>query len=96
MRHGDDELLVVDEVLDVDVARVEGDLVRTPGSANFSLISPSSVLMTPRSFGLVGQDRLELGDRLAQFGHLLFELRSAEAGEATEGHVEDVRRPAPR
>ena len=24
--HGDDELLVVDEVLDVDVARVEGDL----------------------------------------------------------------------
>ncbi len=36
------------------------------------------------------EDRLELGDRLAQLRHLLFELGAAEAGEPAELHVEDV------
>jgi hypothetical protein len=40
--------------------------------------------------GRVAQNGLELGDRLAQLGHLLLELRPTEAGEPSEGHVEDV------
>ncbi len=46
--------------------------------------------MTPRSLDRIAQDGLELGDRLAQLRHLLLELRPTEAGEPTEGHVEDV------
>ena len=89
-RQRDDELLVVDEVLDVHVADVEGDLASAARSANFSVTSASSFLMTVRSTVSSAEDRLELGDRLAQLGHLVFEVDPAEAGELAELHVEDV------
>ena len=38
----------------------------------------------------VTEDRLELGDRLAELAHLLVELRAPEPGQPAEGHVEDV------
>ncbi len=46
----------------------------------------------PAQLGVVGQDRLELGDGGAQLLHLRLQLGAAEPGEATQRHVEDVRR----
>jgi len=40
--------------------------------------------------GVVGQNRFQFGDGLAQLGHLFFELGAPQSGEATERHVEDV------
>ena len=53
-------------------------------------ISPSSVGDHRPQPGRVAQDRLELGDGLAQLGHLLLELGATEPGEPAERHVEDV------
>ncbi len=39
---------------------------------------------------VVGQDRLELGHRLAQLRHLVLELVASQACEAAQRHVEDV------
>ena len=38
----------------------------------------------------MSEDRLELGDRLFELGHLLLELGTAESCQATERHVQDV------
>ena len=56
------------------------------GVANFSLISPSSSLMTVRS--RPGSARMASSS--AQLGHLRFQLGTPQPGEATEGRVEDV------
>ena len=86
---GDDELLVVDEVLDVDVAGVEGDL----GAPVGGVVGPDLdqlVLDHLAELGVVGQDRLQLGDGLAQLGQLGLQLLAAEPGQARQLHVEDV------
>ena len=59
-------------------------------SANFSLTSASSSLMTRAEHGLVAEDRLELGDRLAQRRQLGLEVDPGQPGELPEAHVEDV------
>ena len=48
--------------------------------------------MTPRSFAVVGEDRLELGDRLRELVELVAQLLALERGEPAQRHVEDVRR----
>ena len=59
-------------------------------SANLSRIAVISVAITARS--LAGSARIDsqLGDRLAQLGHLLFELGAPQAGEPAQRHVQDV------
>ena len=47
--------------------------------------------MTPRSFAVVGEDRLELGDRLRELVVLVAQLLALERGEPAQRHVEDVR-----
>ncbi len=39
---------------------------------------------------LVGQDGLELGDDASQLGQFLVELGPAQAGQASQGQIEDV------
>ena len=59
------------------------------GLANSSRIAGQLVaddLAEPR---VVAEDRLELGDRLAELGQLLLEPCATEAGELAELHVED-------
>jgi hypothetical protein len=76
LRHGDDELLVVDEVLDVDVADVVGDL--GPALVGEALPDVSQLVLDDREqAGLVGQDRLELGDGAAQRLELGLEVDAA-------------------
>ena len=49
-------------------------------SANLSRISVDLVGDHAAKLAVVGQDRLELGDGLAQLGHLLFEVRCDPGG----------------
>ena len=88
-RQRDDEVFVVDQVFDVDVAGVEGDLA--PALCG-ELASDLRELVLDHGVELLRavEDRLELGDRLAQLGHLGIELVLAEAGELVQPHVEDV------
>ena len=46
--------------------------------------------MTVAHAALVGEDRLELGDRGPQLGELGLEVDAGQAGEPAERHVEDV------
>ena len=46
--------------------------------------------MTSVQQDLVAQDGLELGDGLAQLGHLFFEVGPAQAGQPGQLHVQDV------
>jgi hypothetical protein len=82
-RHGDDEVLVVDEVLDVDVAGVVVD-ASCAGRGVLLADLAQLVLDDVGACTVVGEDRLELGDGLAQLLHLLLELGATEPGEAVE------------
>ena len=89
--HGDDDLLVVDEVLDPHLARVVGD----DAAARVGVLVADRGhlgLDDAAQLAVVGQDRLELGDGRAQLGHLLLQLGPAQPGQAAQGHVEDVGR----
>src|SRR5581483_3738643 len=90
-RQRDDQVFVVDEVFDVDVAGVEGDLAAAVGG---ELVADVAELgLDDLAQLLVGlEDRLQLLDRVAQLGDLLLEVDAGQAGQATEGHVEDVLR----
>ena len=59
-------------------------------SAKSPASSVSSVLMTPCSFGLRVEDRLELLDRLLELVELVAQLLALELGEPAQLHVEDV------
>ena len=89
LAHRDDELLVVDQVLDVDVADVVGDL----GAALVRelLADVGKLLLDHREHpALVGQDGLQVGDVLAQLLQLGLEVDPGQPGELPEPHVEDV------
>ena len=87
--HHDDELLVVDQVLDVEIARIEPD---RGASRSGELVADLTDLGLDHlaEHDVVAEDGLELRDRLAQLGHLFLEAGPAEAGESGQGHVEDV------
>ena len=89
-RHRDDELLVVDEVLDVHVAGVVGELGAALGGELVADLG-QLVLDDLAELGLVAEDRLELGDGLAQLGAIsVSRSMRGQAGELAEVHVEDV------
>ena len=88
-RHGDHELFVLDEVLDVEIADVERDLTAA-GVGELLTDLAHLVLDDAAQAAVVGQDRLQLRDLLAQRGQLLLEVRATEAGEARQRHLEDV------
>ena len=87
--HGDDDLLVVDQVLDVHVPGVVGD-DRAPLVGELLADLPQLAGDHAPQLGRVVQDRLELGDLLQQLGQLLLQVRPAQPGEAGQGHVQDV------
>ena len=60
--------------------------------ANFSRIAASSDLITLRSSDRVGEDRLQLADRLAGLLELGLDVDARQPGEAAQLHVEDVDR----
>ena len=87
--HGDDDLLVVDEVLDAHLARVVGD----DAAARVGVLVADRGhlgLDDAAQLAVVRQDRLELGDGGAQLLHLLFELGAPQPGQPAQRHVEDV------
>ncbi len=88
-RQGDHQLLVVDELEVLDGAGVEDDLGPPGRGEGLAYLGQLGLDHAPQA-ALVGQDGLELGDRLPQLGQLPFELGAAQAGEADERHVEDV------
>ena len=79
-RHHDDELFVVDEVLDVEVAVVVLDRRCGGGSRTRRGSRVISSLMTWRSMASSAEDGLELGDGLAELRHLLLEVGPGRAG----------------
>ena len=87
--HDDDEFLVVDEVLDRELAGVVGELAHA-GRRELLLDGGHLGLDDAPQLHRVGQDRRELGDALAQLAELGLEVDAGEPGEAGERHVEDV------
>ena len=86
---GDDDLLVLDEVLDEELARVVDD----PGAPWFGVLLLDR-LELGRDHGTkpdgVAENRLELRDRLPELGHLGLELAAPKPRQPAEGHVQDV------
>ena len=89
LRHRDDHLLVVDEVLDVEVAGIVGEAGATGVGKTGADVGELAGDHAPETYR-VAEDRLELGDRLAELAHLLVELGAPETCQPAESHVEDV------
>ena len=87
--HGEDELLVVDQVLDVEVPGVVHELAAPRVGESASQLG-QFVLEHATETGLVGEDRLEFGDHDDQLCEPFLEVGPTESGEADELHVEDV------
>ena len=86
--HGDDHLLVGDEVLDVDVVLGVGDLraaVAAVGVADLEQL----LLDHAQHARLVAEDRAQLLDPLHEVGVLLLDLAGLQRGEALQPEVED-------
>lgn len=89
LRQHDDDLFVVDEVEDVDLAGVVGEL-RAPCVG--VLLAHLGELRADDTveLGRVVEDRLQLGDERPQLLELLPQLLALELREAPQLHVEDV------
>ena len=90
VRQHDHELFVFDEVEVGEVAEVGGDL----GAAVVAVLVADRgelVLDHAAQLRVVGEDRLELGDRRPQLVELVAELLALERGQPAQLHVEDVR-----
>ena len=89
--HGHDELDILDQVLGRHLPRVQDDgghpgrVETLPDLSQFGLDDTVQCLATT-------EDGLELGHRLAQFGHFLFEVGPAQPGQTGQLHVQDVLR----
>ena len=88
-RDGDDHVLVGDEVLDVQIARLVADL----GAA----LVPEALLDLfhfladdELDLALIGKHALVVRDLLAQLGKLGLDLLALQAGQAAQAHLEDV------
>ena len=87
--HREHQLLIVDEVLDVEIARVVDELGPTRRGVRRADLD-QFLLEHLAQASLVGEDRLEFGDLDDQFGQAFLEVRPAQPGEADQLHVEDV------
>ena len=88
-RDRDDHVLVGDEVLDVEVTRLVGDLGTTlVGIAALDL--EHLVADDLLDEALVTQDALVIGDLLAQLGEFGLDLLALESGQTAQAHLEDV------
>ena len=90
VRQREHELLVLDEV---EVGEVAG-VGRDRGAALVAVLVPDRgelVLDDAAQLHLVGEDRLQLGDRLRELVELVAQLLALERGQAPQRHVEDVR-----
>ncbi len=86
--HGDHHFLFGDQILDGDLARVVDDL-GAPGVAE-SFFDLGELFDDDLGHHLVGiEDRLEVGDELADLGVLFDDLVAFEPGQALQSHVED-------
>ncbi len=88
-RQRDDEGLVVDQVFDVELTRI-GDQDGASGTPEGRPDLGQLVLDDLVELVLVGEDRFEFGDGLAELGHLVVDLDTGEPGQSAEVHVEDV------
>ena len=88
-RHREDQRVVVDQVLDVELARVD---LEHRATLLAELLADLSELVDDDApqLGIVAEDRLELRDRLAQLAGFLFQIAATEPGEPAQLHVEDV------
>ena len=86
--HGDDQLVVGDEVLERHLA-VVGDDHRTPGIGELLPDLAHLLLDDLPPLHRVGEDRLQLGDEILELGELGSQLVDFQGGEAPQGHVED-------
>ncbi|CAB4546236.1 unannotated protein [freshwater metagenome] len=88
-RHRDDEVFIIDEIFDVEVADVEGDLATSRLSEGFAnlahFFSDNCSLLA-----FIAQNGFEVSDGFAQLRHFFFELRAAQSGETRQLHIENV------
>ena len=88
VRHGDDDVLLVDEVLVLDLAEVDGDLRLARGG--ILILDGEQVRLDDVEHALfVRQDIFEVGDGEVELFELLFELFHLEGSEALKAHFED-------
>ena len=87
--HGEDELLVVDQVLDVQVARVVDHLAATRRGV-FVPDGSQLVLDDRPEPVLVSEDDLQLGDGGQELCHTILEVAATQPGESDQLHVQDV------
>jgi hypothetical protein len=88
-RHGDDDVLLGDQVLEVELALVGPER----GSSRVRVLLPDLeqlLLDDPSDLPGVLEERLEVLDPREQVLVLLLELRASELGEAAQRHVQDV------
>jgi len=90
--HGDDEFLVVDEVLDVEIADVIGDL--TASALSVGLLDLAELVGDDGTLAaLVEKDEFQFRDGLAQLGHVLLEPGTDQAGGAATVACRGCARP---
>ena len=86
--HGDDHVLLSDEVFHLDILRFAGDAGSARGAV-LLLDLQQLVLNDLLQQVLVGQDLLVVGDLLAQLGQLFLDLLALQTGEAAQAHFQD-------
>ena len=86
--HGDDHVLLGDEVFPLDVLRFASD-AGAAGIAVLLLDLQQFVLDDLLQQALVGQDALVVGDLLAQLGQLFLDLLALQSGQAAQAHLQD-------
>ena len=87
--HGEDQLFIVDQVLDVQLARIV-DHQAAPWGGVLVANGCQLVLYDRPELVLVIQDGLQLGDRLPQLDQAFLEVAAPQPGESHELHVQDV------
>ena len=88
-RDRDDHVLLVDEVLEVEVALVRTDLRATCVDVLLTNLGQLHLDDRPELLGVV-QQGVEVRDPLEQFGVLLVQLCASQLGQASQRHVQDV------
>ena len=89
LRHDDHEFLVVDEILNRDLAFVVGDLADSVGCEGVADRAQLLLDDCPQ-LRIVGEDRLEFGDAGPEVVKFLLDIDPAEPRQLAQLHVEDV------
>lgn len=88
VRHGDDHVLLVDEILVLDLAEVDGDLRPARGGI-FRLDGEKVGLDDVEHALFIGEDVSQIGDGRLELRKFLLQLLHLEGGEALETHFEN-------